>query len=116
MSDPMDFACTVDGQKVDDTNRLRVLRMDEIEGELSPPLPDEAISRLEQVRDEGLYAQLLRLTPDMWREMGPARRRLMLDFTVGRIQLFEEKAAFMSRNIVVGEIELPDYLRQQGAA
>lgn len=77
---------------------------------------DSAIARFEEVRDNGRMSQVLRLTPAMWRELGPAERRMLLDWTVQRAELLEAKIAFMSRNICVGELEIPDYLREQGAA
>lgn len=115
MNDPMDFACTVDGQKVDDTNRLRVLRMDEIEGELSPPLPDEAISRFEEVRDNGRFMQVRGLTIEKLRHMSAVEKRLLHEWVTRICDELDEKAGLIQRHMGA-EPDVPDYLRAAGGA
>lgn len=72
---------------------------------------DTGIRRVEQLLDGDMTRRVLTLTPEMWREMGPAERRVMLDWTVRRAKLFEQRSAFMSRNIVAGELVVPDALK-----
>jgi hypothetical protein len=79
-------------------------------------LQDDAIRRFKEVRDDGLHAQSLRLTPAMLRHMSPLERKLLLDFIVQRIQLLEVKAALISRNLACGELEIPAIYREVGAA
>ncbi len=110
----------LDGKPISDAERMKLMADIEHEPEPVDPalamLQDDAIRRYEETRDHGRMAQLLRLTPAMWREMGPIDRKLLLDFAVDRIQILEVKVAFMSRNIVAGDFEVPDYLRSNGAA
>lgn len=111
---------TLDGIILSDTARLRLLADMESEGtvvvhalhkrEPLTPTQEAEIDRYASVRDHGLQAQVLRLTPALWREMGPARRRLLLDFTVRRVEAMEEKVAFMSRSFCVGELVVPECL------
>jgi hypothetical protein len=79
-------------------------------------LQDDAISRFVEVRDNGRMAQLLRLTPAMWREMDMVERRLLFQFAESRADLLQVKLNFMQRNGMTSEPELPEYWRANGAA
>lgn len=81
---------------------------------LESMVADSGIRRVEQLLDGEMSRRVIALTPEMWREMGPAERRVMLDWTVRRAKLFEERSAFMSRNIVAGELDIPAPLRIAG--
>jgi hypothetical protein len=110
----------LDGKHISDAERMRLLA--DIEHEPKPVDPalamlqEAAIKRFQEVRDDGLHAQSLRLTPAMLRHMSPLERKLLLDFIVQRIQLLEVKAALISRNLACGELEIPAIYREVGAA
>lgn len=82
---------------------------------LESMMAESGIRRVEQLLDGEMTRRVLTLSPDMWREMGPLERRTMLDWCVRRAKLFEERAAFMSRNLVAGDFEIPAHLRKVGA-
>lgn len=114
MNNDMDYSCVIDGNRTDDTGRLRALLIDETEGSRSPSQVDP-VAKVQELLDGGRTAQLLGLTPERIREMSPIERRLLLDFGVRRIEEFERKVGLLSRTMAVGEISVPDYLRQKAA-
>lgn len=79
------------------------------------PVDTTMLDRVTELLDTGATARVLRLTPNQWREMGPHQRRAMLDFAVARAKVLDERIAFMSRNIVAGDFEMPAHLRDSGA-
>lgn len=121
----------MNGERVlTDAERIAFHLACETDGERTPAQADEAeeiaalesmmetsgIRRVEQLLDGEMTRRVLTLTPEKWRELGPFERRTMLDWCVRRAKLFEERAAFMSRNIVAGELDVPACLREMGAA
>ena len=67
---------------------------------------DEMRAYREQ-QDTLLRTQLKRLPYSnyaIWRELSPARRRLLLDYAVTQAKELEERVAFMSRNLIVGDL------------
>jgi hypothetical protein len=91
----------------------------DIEHEPDPALSllqNDAITRFIEVRDHGRMAQLLRLTPAMWKAMDQIERRLMFQFAESRMDLLQVKIDFMTRNGVASEPETPEFLRANGAA
>lgn len=110
-----EYVCHIDGSRIDDSNRLRILREEEVLGERSPQQVDEAVSRYESVRDSGRFMEVKRLRPEQLKYMTAVEKRLLKDWIVAQADEFDRKAALIERHMG-SEPDLPDLYRANGAA
>lgn len=66
----------------------------------------DGLSRRDEVYEQGNYAQLDRLTPEIYSRMEPIRKRLMHDFAAKKVAEWNAKCAWMLPSL--REIEVPE--------
>ena len=106
MNEHIEYACLIDGQRVDDTGRMRALVLEEAEGTRSPP--SDPIGRFEEVRDSGRFMQVKRLQAEQLKYMSAVEKRLLKDWIVAQTDEFDRKATLIERNMGA-DIPVPDY-------
>ncbi len=76
----------------------------------------DSVDAYRAAQDEALWKKLKRLSHSnhaLWRELSPIERRLLLDFAVAQVHELEERIGFMSRNLAVGELEVPSLIQAE---
>lgn len=86
-----------------------------MDGCRSPNIDDSGITRFESVRDGGRFLQVRSLTPEKLKHMSAVEKRLLHAWVVRITDEFDVKANLISENMG-SDVELPDYLREKGAA
>lgn len=82
---------------------------------LDDMMAESGIRRFIEVRDEGRFMQVKRLTTWQLKEMSAIERRCLLEWLTVQLKEFEEKHTLLSRHCM-GLVETPEFLRANGAA
>lgn len=100
----------VDGKDISDTDRLKMLILDELDGERSPP-PEQLAEEVEKLTAADLVLKMRRVKEQAPRWSEHTRASYAKSFESLRLQ-FCAAAAYLKRPMVD---DLPAYLRADGA-